>query len=201
MGRSAEPKDNVSSFKSKSNSDDIDPSVLVHHGAESRIVVLYGGVSEQSIAATIVQLLYLANINHKPIHLVVSTYGGSVDEMFSLYDTIKFLPCPVHTIALGKVMSAGVLLLASGVKGKRMIGSSARLMMHPISGGFYGNVFESVNETNEHKRLHHLMTNALKSETNMTVEQIESIMKSGHDYYLTAEDAIKLGIVDKIIGQ
>ena len=98
-------------------------------------------------------------------------------------------------------MSAGVLLLASGVKGKRMIGSSARLMMHPISGGLYGNVFESVNETNEHKRLHHLMTTALQNESKMTVEQIESIMKSGHDYYLTPEDAIKLGIVDKIIGK
>jgi len=198
MGRSAEPQNKL---VSKTNSDEFDPGMLVNHGTDSRIVVLYGGVSEQSIAATIVQLLYLANQNHKPIHLVVSTYGGSVDEMFSLYDTIRFLPCPVHTIALGKVMSAGVLLLASGVKGKRMIGSSARLMMHPISGGFYGNVFESVNETNEHKRLHHLMTNALQKETNMTVEHIESIMKSGHDYYLSAEDAIKLGIVDKIIGQ
>ncbi len=199
MGRTAEPQNKLTT--AKSNSDDFDPGILANHGTDSRIVVLYGGVSEHSIAATIVQLLYLANQNHKPIHLVVSTYGGSVDEMFSLYDTIKFLPCPVHTIALGKVMSAGVLLLASGVKGKRMIGSSARLMMHPVSGGFYGNVFESVNETNEHKRLHHLMTTALQRETKMSVEQIESIMKSGHDYYLTAEDAIKFGIVDKIVGQ
>ncbi|NBV29787.1 ATP-dependent Clp protease proteolytic subunit [bacterium] len=199
MGRTAETKSK--SAVSKNSSSDFDPVTMVTHGSESRIVVLYGGVSEQSIAATIVQLLYLANQNHKPIHLVVSTYGGSVDEMFSLYDTIKFLPCPVHTIALGKVMSAGVLLLASGVKGKRMIGSSARLMMHPISGGFYGNVFESVNETNEHKRLHHLMTTALQKETNMSIEKIESIMKSGHDYYISAEDAIKLGIVDKVIGQ
>jgi len=201
MGRSVEPQNLHGAPSRKTNSDDPSSAILMSPSEDSRIVVLYGGVSEQSIAATIVQLLYLANQNHKPIHLVVSTYGGSVDEMFSLYDTIKFLPCPVHTIALGKVMSAGVLLLASGVKGKRMIGSSARLMMHPISGGFYGNVFESVNETNEHKRLHHLMTTALQDETKMSVEQIESIMKSGHDYYLTPEDAIKLGIVDKIIGK
>jgi ATP-dependent Clp protease protease subunit len=201
MGRLVELQNKLSASTRKINSDDHDTNILMHSNEDSRIVVLYGGVSEQSIAASIVQLLYLANQNHKPIHLVVSTYGGSVDEMFSLYDTIKFLPCPVHTIALGKVMSAGVLLLASGVKGKRVIGSSARIMMHPISGGFYGNVFESMNETNEHQRLHSLMTCALEKETKMSREKIESIMKSGHDYYLTAEDAIKLGIVDKIIGR
>ena len=108
----------------------------------TRIVYLHGEVSEHSIAIVIAQLLHLANLNRNPIYLVVSTYGGSVDEMFSLYDILKFLPCPVHTVALGKVMSAGVLLLASGVKGKRLIGGSSRIMVHPISGGVMGNVFE-----------------------------------------------------------
>lgn len=165
-----------------------------------RIVVLHGDVNEHTISHVIVQLLQLANQNHKPIHLVISTYGGSVDEMFSLYDTIKFLPCPVHTIALGKVMSAGVLLLASGVKGKRMIGRSARIMIHPISGGIFGNVFEAVNEVNEHKRLQSLMVEALLKETRLTKQEIEAIMKAGHDCYLTPEQALRMGIVDKYIG-
>src|SRR4051812_38599097 len=82
--------------------------------SNDRIVYLSGEVNEHTIANVIVQLLSMANQSNKPIHLVVSTYGGSVDEMFSLYDAIKFLPCPVHTIGLGKIMSAGVLLLASG---------------------------------------------------------------------------------------
>ena len=203
MGRATDSKTPYSVKNKIVDQDDAELAALLphaKHGEDSRIVVLYGGVSEQSISAVIYQLLYLANQNHKPIHLVVSTYGGSVDEMFSLYDTIRFLPCPVHTIALGKVMSAGVLLLASGVKGKRLIGSSARLMMHPISGGFYGNVFESMSETNEFKRLQDLMVGALQKESSMTKEKIEQIMKSGHDYYVTPEEAIKLGIVDKIIG-
>jgi len=203
MGRAISTKTHTLPKDKTSDHDDLELAALLphaKHGEDSRIVVLYGGVSEQSISAVIYQLLYLANQNRKPIHLVVSTYGGSVDEMFSLYDTIRFLPCPVHTIALGKVMSAGVLLLASGVKGKRLIGSSARLMMHPISGGFYGNVFESMSETAEFKRLQDLMVNSLQKESTMNKEQIENIMKSGHDYYITPEDAIKLGIVDKIIG-
>src|SRR5271166_4169287 len=100
----------------------------------SRMVFLHGEVSENAIAQVIAQMLHLAHVGNEPIHLILSTYGGSIDEMFSLYDTIKFLPCPVHTVALGKVMSAGVLLLAAGVKGKRMIGASARVMIHPVSG-------------------------------------------------------------------
>jgi ATP-dependent Clp protease protease subunit len=166
----------------------------------TRIVILHGDVNEHSISNVIIQLLHLATINHDPINLIVSTYGGSVDEMFSLYDTIKFLPCEVHTVALGKVMSAGVLLLASGVKGKRLIGSSARIMIHPVSGGSYGNVFEIENESNESRRLHNLMIDALVKETKIKKSEITKMMETGRDHYLTPQDAIRLGIVDKIIG-
>lgn len=170
-------------------------------GDSSRIVVLHGDVNEHTISLVIAQLLHLANLSRKPIHLVVSTYGGSVDEMFSLYDTIRFLPCPVHTIALGKVMSAGVLLLAAGTKGKRLVGENVRIMLHPVSGGVLGNVFELLHETNECKKLHDRMSSALQKETKMNKEKIEEIMKAGHDYYVTAEEAIELGIVDRIIGE
>lgn len=186
--------------KSKSNGQDDVYYVSQPTGADDRLVVLHGEVNEHSISNVIVQLLHLANQNHKPIHLVISTYGGSVDEMFSLYDTIKFLPCPVHTIALGKVMSAGVLLLASGVKGKRMIGGSARIMIHPVSGGVLGNVFEAMNEMKEFERLQDLMVSALIKETKMKKEEIDKLMKAGHDFFLTPERAIQVGIVDKIIG-
>jgi len=186
--------------KSKSNGIDDVYYISQSSGVDDRLVVLHGEVNEHSISNVIIQLLHLANQNHKPIYLVISTYGGSVDEMFSLYDTIKFLPCPVHTIALGKVMSAGVLLLASGVKGKRMIGSSARIMIHPISGGVLGNVFEAMNEMKEFERLQALMVSALMSETKMKKEDIDKLMKAGHDFFLTPEQAIQMGIVDKIIG-
>lgn len=168
-------------------------------GTDARLVVLHGEVNEQSIYNVMVQLLLLANQNHKPIHLIISTYGGSVDEMFTLYDTIKFLPCPVHTIALGKVMSAGVLLLASGTKGKRMIGKSARIMIHPVSGGVSGNVFEAMNEMKEFQRLQDAMASALVEETNLKKEEIQNLMKVGFDCFITPEEAVKMGIVDKII--
>jgi ATP-dependent Clp protease protease subunit len=174
--------------------------LLTPQSDNSRMVFLHSDVTENVVANVVAQLLHLANVNRAPIHLVISTYGGSLDEMFSLYDTIKFLPCPVHTVALGKVMSAGVLLLASGVKGKRLIGSSARIMMHPISGGAHGNVFELENSIKEAKRQQELMVSTLVKETKMTRAQIGKVMDPMLDYYMTPQDAIDNGIVDKIIG-
>lgn len=175
--------------------------ILVPQQDNSRIVFLHGDVTEQVIASVIAQLLHLATMSTKPIHLVLSTYGGSVDEMFSLYDTIKFLPAPVHTVALGKVMSAGVLLLASGMKGKRLIGASSRIMMHPISGGAMGNIFEVENQTKEMRALQDRMVTMLSKETNMKRPYIERfVMGRKVDHYLTPGEAIKLGIADKIIG-
>src|SRR5574343_563787 len=146
MGRSVERSSSCSHKRNSESIEDSQPIAAIQTGDSSRLVVLHGDVNEFSISMVVAQMLHLASLNHKPIHLIISTYGGSVDEMFTLYDTIKFLPCPVHTIALGKVMSAGVLLLASGTKGKRMIGRSARIMMHPVSGGAVGNVFEVMND-------------------------------------------------------
>ena len=175
--------------------------IMPSNSNQDRIVFLSGDVNEHSITSVIEQLLVLANQSRKPIHLVVSTYGGSVDEMFSLYDTIKFLPCPVHTVGLGKVMSAGVLLLAAGTKGKRQLGRSARVMIHPVSGGIAGNIFEMMNEVAESQRLQSLMVDALVAESKMSKDQIVKMMKSGYDNYLTPTEAIKLGIVDRLIGE
>jgi ATP-dependent Clp protease protease subunit len=199
MGRSVISA-SASSLK-KNNSDESGGAQYVNMGDGSRLVVLHGDVNEQSISLVVAQMLHLASQNRKPIYLVISTYGGSVDEMFTLYDTIKFLPCPVRTIALGKVMSAGVLLLASGAKGTRMIGKSARIMMHPVSGGAMGNVFEVMNDAKEQKRLQDQMVEAITNETKCTKLQIEKIMSSGHDFFLLPEQAVKMGIVDIIIGE
>lgn len=201
MGRSVQVTAELSRNSQKNNSEESFQVLNVHSGDSSRLVVLHGDVNESSISMVVAQLLHLASQNHKPIHLVISTYGGSVDEMFTLYDTIKFLPCPIHTIALGKVMSAGVLLLASGAKGHRMIGKSARIMIHPVSGGAMGNIFEVINDTKEQKRLQDQMVDAIVKETKTSKLKIETIMKTGHDVYLLPDEAIKLGIVDKIIGE
>lgn len=171
-----------------------------HTLGDVRLIILNGDVTEDSISMIVGQMLHLASVNHDPINLIISTYGGSVDEMFALYDTIKFLPCPVHTVAIGKVMSAGVLLLAAGKKGKRMIGKSARIMIHPVSGGALGNVFQMVNDASEHNRLQNQMVDAIVRESKASKDQLLKIMKTGHDVYILPEEALRLGLVDKIMG-
>jgi ATP-dependent Clp protease protease subunit len=165
-----------------------------------RIIYLTGEVNEHSIAQVIAGIVILANQDaHAPITLLVSTYGGSVDEMFSLYDVIKHVSCPIHTVGLGKIMSAGVLILACGKKGHRTIGKSARVMIHSVSAGCDGTIFKMKNELKEVERQQELMEEMLLKETKITRTKLNQIMKNGVDYYLTAQEALKLGIVDTII--
>jgi ATP-dependent Clp protease protease subunit len=167
---------------------------------DSRVVMLHGDVTERMISMVVLQLFELSRINQNPIRLVVSTNGGSVDEMFNLYDVIKFLPSPVYTVGFGKILSAGVLILASGKKGERLIGRTARVMIHPLSAGAIGNVFELVNTAEEIRRRQELAEQALASETKMSLKAVKEIMRCGVDRYFSAEEAIKLGIVDRIVG-
>jgi len=168
--------------------------------SDDRTILLHGGVNEETIAQVIAGLAHLAGINNEEIRLVISTYGGSVHEMFALYDMIKYIKCPVRTIALGKVMSAGVLLLASGEKGSRVAGSTTRIMMHSISNLMYGNIFEIENTYEEMVTMQKMMVKCLSEETKMTKKEIKEIMERGKDYYLTPKKAIKLGIIDRIMG-
>jgi ATP-dependent Clp protease, protease subunit len=176
-------------------------SHMFNKAGQDRIVFLSGDINEHSVWHVIGQLISLANYDSTaPIQLVISTYGGSVHEMFAIYDILKFLPCPIVTTAIGKCMSAGILLLASGTKGKRMVGANARIMLHPIRSMTGGNILEMSNDINEHDKLQQKMVELLSKETGMTKDKIMKIMKSGHDSYYSAEEAIKMGIADRIIG-
>jgi ATP-dependent Clp protease protease subunit len=191
----------VSRPKNTCGSPTDDEYVVAQHQGPERTIFLSGVVEEHSIANAQAMLLgYAAQSATKPVYMVVSTYGGSVDEMFGLYDVIKMLPYPVHTVGIGKVQSAGVLLMAAGTKGRRLIGANASIMMHPLSGGMQGSVFELDGAMQECKRQQRLMVSALIKETGMTAQQVDKIMRAGRDYYLTPVEAVKLGIADRLVG-
>jgi ATP-dependent Clp protease protease subunit len=182
--------------------DDGDTSTLdIHQGPPNdRILILSGDIKEQTVATTIAQIIALDNQNSTvPIQLVINTYGGSVDEMFALYDTIKFVRSPIHTLGLGKIMSAGVLLLSSGRKGYRMIAPNARFMIHPISAGATGNIFDIINEVEEMKRHQMQMDEAIMRETGMSKKKYVKLRNDGRDIYLTAQQAVELGFADKVM--
>ena len=140
-------------------------------------------------------------VSYEPIDFIISTNGGSASDMFAIYDVMREIrkDCAIATHGLGKVMSAGVLLLAAGTKGKRKIGKHCRVMMHSVIGGNSGPIFNLENEMSEIRATQERYINALKTETKMTIKQINNFFNRHVDIYLSAEEAVKLGIADIVV--
>lgn len=204
MGRSISAK-NRKGTATNDGIEDLLAATIVgpSHIDKQRMVMLYGTVDENMIGNVIANMIHLSHVSPKPITLIISTYGGSVDELYSLYDVMKFIPCEVQTVGIGKVQSAGCHLLAAGAKGKRLVSASTRLMLHPVQlyGGFDGNIFQAQQHLAESQKTQDRIVATLVKETGTSLEKIEAIMKLGHDYYIGASEAIELGLADQIIGE
>jgi len=176
-----------------------------------RTMMLYGEVEEEKVQELIVGLIMLTEGaspkayneegNLDPIKFYISTYGGAADDMFAIYDVMNIAKrsCDVHTIGLGKVMSAGVLLLAAGTKGKRYIARHCRVMIHSVQAGSFGQMHNLENEMKAIKNLQDEYVNALVSETHMTKRQLTKLLDRKVNVYFTAEEAIEYGIADEIL--
>jgi ATP-dependent Clp endopeptidase proteolytic subunit ClpP len=137
---------------------------------------------------------------YQPIDFIISSHGGLAADMFSVYDVIRELrdKTPIHTKGLGKVMSAGVLLLASGTKGQRRIGRYCRVMIHGVMAGQHGYLADVENEFKETRAIQRMYVKALAEETNMSEAYVRKLMNKKTNVYLDAEEAVKLGIADII---
>jgi len=183
---------------------------------EFKIVGLYGEIDEESAAKVSWDLLSLWDLHRQEnwereieemeavrpsVEMLISSRGGSVWEMFAIYDLVRDMreDCDVVTKGLGKVMSAAVLLLAAGAKGQRKIGKNCRIMLHSVSGDASGHKADMENEVEETKRMQGMYVAALAEESKMTVKQINAILEKKVDVYFDAETAIKYGIADVII--
>tara|TARA_R110002074_G_scaffold283629_6_gene455257 strand:- start:374 stop:1051 length:678 start_codon:yes stop_codon:yes gene_type:complete len=191
---------------------------------ELRVTGIYGDITEEKCSETIWGLLalhetgknlvpvltegaelekdeHLYEETYTPIDFYISSYGGSASEMFSVYDVIRSLRdyTPIKTCGIGKVMSAGVLLLASGTKGERKIGRHCRVMIHGVISGQHGHLQDVENEFEEAKLTQKLYIKALASETDMTEKHIKKLMDRKTNVYIDAEKAVELGIADIIV--
>ncbi len=174
-----------------------------------RTIGLFGDVSEERVAELIQALLFLNELNilepkeekRKPIEFYISTYGGNADDMFALYDVMNFVKknSTIQTIGLGKVMSAGVLLLAAGTNGERRIGQNCRVMIHNVMGGTAGSLPNLANELSAIEQLQEDYVNALVENTKMTKKQLRKMLNEKVNVYLSAEEALELGIADIIV--
>jgi ATP-dependent Clp protease protease subunit len=193
-----------------------DPKVILVNAApegapepELRVVGLYTDITEEKVAEVTQALLYLNETNRlkedeeekKPIDFYISTYGGNADDMFALYDIMKQVQkeTEIHTIGMGKVMSAGVLLLAGGTPGHRKIGKNCRIMLHSVSSGNHGDLHNLVNEVEAIQELQEMYINCLTQETKMTKSQLKKMLERKVNVYLSAEQAVEYGIADKVL--
>ena len=185
-------------------------------GKDPRIIGLFGSVEEEKAGELCYHLITMSEPQlpdvdedgnevapEKPedITFYVSTYGGSADDMFSIYDVMNFVKtrCDIVTCGLGKVMSAGVLLLAAGTKGKRKIGKNCRVMIHAVSAGNIGSVHNLANELDEIQNLQEAYIDAIVENSNFTKRSLKKLMDRKVNVYLSAEEAIEYGIADILI--
>ena len=173
---------------------------------EARSIYFSGDLNEERGAEIITALLVLSKQKNSegeidPIKLYVSTYGGAADEMFAIYDVINHIKAQgvvIETIGLGKVMSAGTLMLACGTKGHRRVGAHTRIMIHSVAGGSMGELHSIKNELEQMNLLQESYIQAMSDETEMSKKQIQSLINRKVNVYLSAEEAIEKGLADEV---
>jgi ATP-dependent Clp protease, protease subunit len=177
-----------------------------------RNIALYGDLTESMSSDIVQSFMFLKELGEhqvtageedecKPIEFLISTCGGVAAEMFAIYDTMRLVQstCAVSTIGMGKVMSAGVVLLAAGTKGQRKIGANCRVMIHSVNGGYHGSLSNMENEIAEVRWIQDRYVECLAAESNMSEREIRKCLKKHVDVYLSAEEAVELGIADIIV--
>ena len=189
--------------------DEVLAALLPKPEPDLRTIGLFAEVEAEKIAEISHALLYLNEINQiepdpeqrKPILFYLSTYGVNADDMFALYDLMRVVrrETEIHTVGLGKVMSAGVLILAAGTKGHRYIGKNCRLMIHSVMGGNQGNLHDMLTEMDAIENLQQMFIECLVAETDLTESKIKKMLERKVNIYLSAEEAVKYGIADTIV--
>lgn len=163
-----------------------------------RIVFLGTPVNDQVANLIVAQLLHLESEDpDKDIALYVNSPGGSVYAGLAIYDTIQFIKPDVSTICIGVAMSMGALLLAGGAKGKRYVLPNSKVLIHQVSGGFQGPASDIEIHAREALNLRRRLDEILAKHSGQELEKVEK--DTERDYFMTAQEALDYGIVDKII--
>ena len=163
-----------------------------------RIVFLGTAINDQVANLVVAQLLHLESEDpDKDISLYINSPGGSVYAGLAIYDTMQFIKPDVSTICVGSAMSMGALLLAGGAKGKRLALPNSKILIHQVSGGFEGPATDIEIHAREALSLRKRLDEILAKHTGQELEKVEK--DTDRDYFMTAEESLAYGIVDKII--
>lgn len=167
---------------------------------KDRIIFLGCEVDELIANALIAQLLFLDADSTDPIHLYINSPGGSVTDGLAIYDTLLSLNAEVKTYCIGQASSMGSLLLAAGTKGERYVMPNARIMIHqPSCYGIGGQVTDIEITAKEMIKTKEQLTHIYVKHTGKSYDELYKLLE--RDTYMSAQEAIDLGLVDKLVTQ
>ena len=166
---------------------------------KERIIFLGDVIDDKVANIVIAQLLFLESEDAtKEIKLYVNTPGGSVTDGLAIYDTMQYVKPEVATICVGMAASMGALLLLAGAKGKRYALPNSQILIHQVMGGAEGQAADIKIKAEQILKIRDKLNQILVKHTGQELEKVEK--DTDRDYYMTPDEALKYGIIDKIIG-
>ena len=163
-----------------------------------RIIILSEEVNSTTASLIVAQLLYLeAQDPDKDIQFYINSPGGSVTDGMAIYDTMQYIKCDVSTICVGMAASMGAFLLSSGTKGKRLALPNAEIMIHQPSAGTQGQITDMAIHLKRLEVIKKRLNAILADNTGRSVEEITAACE--RDNFMTAEEAMAYGLIDKVI--
>ena len=167
---------------------------------EDRVVFLNGEVNSQSANLVIAQLIFLeAKDPTKDISLYINSPGGSVSDGLAIFDTMNYIKCDVSTICIGMAASMGAFLLAAGAKGKRYALPNSEVMIHQPLGGARGQATDIAIQAEHILKLKKKLTEIIAENTGQEFDKVAADCE--RDYYMSAKEAQKYGIIDKVFSK
>jgi len=167
---------------------------------KERIIFLNGEVNDDVAALICAQLLFLEADNpKKPINLYINSPGGVVSSGFAMYDTMRYIRSPVHTLCMGTARSMGSFLLMAGEPGHRAALPNSSILVHQPSGGFRGQASDIAIHAEEILQTKQRITRLYASHCGRTYEDVERALD--RDRYMSAEEALNWGLVDRVVSE
>lgn len=165
---------------------------------KDRIIFIGTAIDDQVANLVIAQLLFLQMEDpKKDIHIYINSPGGSVTAGLAIYDTMQFVTCDVATYCMGIAASFGAVILCAGTKGKRFALPNSDIMIHQVSGGAQGTASDVERSVEFMYKLKRRLNTIIAHHTGKTAKEVEH--DSDRDYYMTAAEACKYGLVDEVV--
>ena len=165
---------------------------------EERIIFLAGPITDSLANLVIAQILFLASKDaKKDIKLYINSPGGSVTAGLAIYDTMQYISCDISTICIGMAASMGATLLTAGEKGKRFALPNSEILLHQVAGGIKGQAADIEIEAKQILKIKGKLNQILAEHTGQPIKKVEK--ETDRDFYLSAEEAKKYGIIDEVI--